>query len=177
MEGYYLPPVMFSEEEAQALITAANLIQKNKDQSLVDSYVSAITKLKAVFKNNQKEKTELLSERIAFRYNPENNTTSTNLIKLQSAITDFKLLEIEYNSLENKYTKRAIEPFALYSTNENWLLIAFCRLRKDFRVFRIDMIVGVKDMYEKFEPHEMTLQQYFEICRAKFSSTPDTRLT
>ncbi|WP_075343618.1 helix-turn-helix transcriptional regulator [Tenacibaculum agarivorans] len=177
MEGYYLPPVMFSEEEAQALITAANLIQKNKDQSLVDSYVSAITKLKAVFKNNQKEKTELLSERIAFRYNPENNTTSANLIKLQSAITDFKLLEIEYNSLENKYTKRTIEPFALYSTNENWLLIAFCRLRKDFRVFRIDMIVGVKDMYEKFEPHEMTLQQYFEICRAKFSSTPDKPLT
>ncbi|WP_299711432.1 YafY family protein [uncultured Tenacibaculum sp.] len=177
MEGYYLPPVMFTEEEANALITAAHLIFKNKDQSLVENYGSAITKIKSVFRKNQQEKSELLEQRIDFRYNPEKNITSTNLIKLQTAITDFSLLEIEYMSLEEKFTKRVVEPFALYSTNENWLLIANCRLRNDFRVFRLDQIQKITDLNEKFSPHKMTLQEYFEICRAKFYKTSDTPLT
>lgn len=177
MEGYYLPPVMFTEEEANALITAAHLIYKNKDQSLVENYDSAITKIKSVFRKNQRVKSELLEQRIDFRYNSGKNITSTNLIKLQSAITDFKLLEIEYISLEKKFTKRTIEPFALYSTNENWLLIANCRLRQDFRVFRLDLIQKIINLNENFTPHKMTLQEYIEICRSKFYNTPDTPLT
>lgn len=177
MEGYHLPPVMFSEEEANALITAGHLINTNKDQSLVENYQSAITKLKSVFRKSQQEKSELLSDRIAFRYNPDNLTTSTNLTKIQSAITNFKLTQITYNSLEGKYTKRIVEPFALYSTNENWLLIAYCKLREDFRVFRIDLIESIAVLHENFTPHKMTLQEYFEICKKKYTTTPDKPMT
>ncbi|SNR16886.1 DeoR family transcriptional regulator [Tenacibaculum jejuense] len=177
LEGYYLPPVMFTEEEANALITAAYLIGKNKDQSLVENYENAITKIKSVFRKQQQQKSELLEQRIEFRYNPEKATTSKNLITLQTAITDFKLIKIKYNSLENNLTKRIIEPFALYSTNENWLLIAFCRLRNDFRVFRIDLIDQIENLDSNFTPHEMTLKEYFDICRAKYYPTPDTPLT
>lgn len=173
MEGYHLPPVMFSEEEANALITAEHLIKRNKDQSLVENYQSAITKIKSVFRGSQKKKSELLSERIAFRYNPQNETTSTNLAKIQSAITSYQLVQITYNSLGGEHTKRVIEPFALYSTNENWLLVAYCRLRKSFRVFRIDLIESITLLHEQFPPHEMTLQEYFEKYIKNFSSTPD----
>ncbi len=171
LENFYLPPVMFSEEEANALITAANFIDKNKDESLVQHYTNALTKIKSVLKNTQKEKVELLSERIVFRNNIEEETSSKNLIKIQSAITSFNLIEITYLSLENKFTKRVIEPFALYSTNENWLLIAVCRLRDDFRVFRLDHIQQLIILEEKFEKHTITLQEYFEICRSKFSNS------
>ncbi|CAL2092531.1 YafY family protein [Tenacibaculum sp. 190524A05c] len=177
MEGYNLPPVMFSEEEANALITAEHLISKNKDKSLVENYQSAITKIKSVFRSSQKEKIDLLSERIAFRYNPKNEITSTNLAKIQSAITNFQLTQIAYNSIGGEFTKRVIEPFALYSTNENWLLVAYCRLRKNFRVFRIDYIESITLLHEHFPPHEMTLQEYFEECVKKFSNTPDKPLT
>ncbi|CAL2055755.1 YafY family protein [Tenacibaculum sp. 190524A05c] len=177
MEGYNLPPVMFSEEEANALITAEHLISKNKDKSLVENYQSAITKIKSVFRSSQKEKIDLLSERIAFRYNPKNEITSTNLAKIQSAITNFQLTQIAYNSIGGEFTKRVIEPFALYSTNENWLLVAYCRLRKNFRVFRIDYIESIILLLEHFPPHEMTLQEYFEECVKKFSNTPDKPLT
>ncbi len=177
MEGFYLPPVLFSEEEASALITAANLISKNKDESLIKHYTNAVTKIKSVLKHSQKEKIELLSERIVFRNNFENEKTSNYLIKIQSAITSFNLLEIEYKSLKNKETKRIIEPFAVYSTNENWLLIAVCKLRKDFRVFRLDLIQKLTVLNENFEKHPITLQEYFEICRSKYSNTPDTPLT
>jgi len=179
MDGYNIPPVMFTESEANALITVEQLIQNNKDESLIEQYTSAITKIKSVLKRSQKEKTELLSERIKIRGNfkYETQITSNYLIKVQSAITDFRLLTIEYYSLSNVKSKRIIEPFAIYSTNENWLLIAFCRLRKDFRVFRIDLIQKLIPLNDTFEPHKITLEEYFQICKEKYKNTPDTPLS
>lgn len=177
MEGYQLPPVMFSESEANALVTAEQMIIQNKDLSFVEQYKNAITKIKAVLKNSQKQKTQLLTERIVFRTNVKQERTSNHLMNIQTAITNFNLLKIEYNSLENKSTSRDIEPFALYSTKENWLLIAYCRLRKEFRAFRIDRIQNILSTNIHFEPHNMTLEQYFEICRKKFSNTSDRLLS
>jgi predicted DNA-binding transcriptional regulator YafY len=68
---------------------------------------------------------------------------------------------MEYHSSEKKRTTRNIEPFAIYSINGNFLLIAFCRLRKDFRAFRIDFIETLVPQNETFTPHNMTLQKYF----------------
>lgn len=177
MEGYKLPPVMFTENEANALITAEQLILKNKDKSFIENYSNAIIKIKSVLRFSQKEKIDLLTERIHFRENTENEKSSNYLMTIQSAITSFQLLEIEYNSLQKNSTKRIIEPFAIYSTKGNWLLIAFCRLRNEFRVFRIDLIQKLICQTQYFEPHNMTLEQYFELCREKYKNTPDTPLS
>ncbi|MNU74237.1 bifunctional biotin--[acetyl-CoA-carboxylase] synthetase/biotin operon repressor [compost metagenome] len=175
MEGYRIAPVMFTESEANALITAEQLILKNKDESFVKEYSEAINKIKSVLRNNTKDKANLLSKRIVFRNNQDNHRTSNYLSVLQLALTNFDLVRIKYHSPEtNKTTERTIEPFAIYSTQDNWLLIAFCRLRKDFRAFRLDRIQGLNTLIDKFEPHKMTLQEYFEICKAKLFSEPLT---
>ena len=164
MEGYQLPPVLFTEDEANALITAEQLILKNKDQSFADNYSNAIVKIKSVLKYSQKDKAELLADRIAFGDNQEPERTSDNLMEIQSAITSFQLLEIEYlSSSANELTKRLIEPFAFYNNKGNWLLIAFCRLRNDFRAFRIDFIQRISPQRETFTPHNMTIAEYFEL--------------
>ncbi|MBN9312495.1 MAG: hypothetical protein BGO40_13140 [Chryseobacterium sp. 39-10] len=76
---------------------------------------------------------------MVFRQNADQNRTSNDLSTLQLALTNFKLVKINYHSPEtNETTERTIEPFAMYSTQDNWLLIAFCLLRKDFRTFRLD---------------------------------------
>lgn len=67
LEGYKLPPVMFTKNEANALITAEQIVNQNKDQSLIDNYNSAILKIKSVLKYTQKDKAELLTERIQVR--------------------------------------------------------------------------------------------------------------
>lgn len=177
MEGYKLPPVMFTEEEANALITAEQIIVNNNDQSLVDHYKRAIEKIKAVLKYTQKGKVELLSERIQIRKNIESKNTSAYLIQLQSAITNYQLVDLDYLSLQNKQSDRKIEPFALFHTQDNWVLIAFCRLRKDFRAFRLDCIQKISILNEPFEPHKITLQEYFAEKRKKWESTPDIPLT
>lgn len=162
MDGYSLPPVMFTEEEANALITSEQLIIKNKDSSFVKYYIEAIQKIKATLKGSQKEKTNLLTNRVYFTNNFGNQKTSDYLMRIQLAITNFQVLYIEYISLAKKHTERDIEPFALYSTQGNWLLIAFCRLRKEFRVFRIDFIQNINSVNEHFESHNMTLEEYYK---------------
>jgi predicted DNA-binding transcriptional regulator YafY len=161
MDGYKLPPVMFSEEEANALITAEQMILKNKDASLVKHYREAILKIKSTLQTSQKEKANLLSDRIFFSSNYKKETTSNYVMRLQSALTNFQVLEIDYLSLKNEKSIRNIEPFALYSTQEKWLLIAFCRLRTEFRMFRIDCIQNIKDTQETFVPHTMTIEEFY----------------
>ena len=177
MEGYKIPPVMFTEEEAQALITAEKIIAKNKDQSLVETYSNAIEKIKSVLRLSQKDKTELLSERLQVRSNSKTDESSNFLIQFQSAITAYKLAEIAYVSVKKETSKRTIEPFALIHTQDNWILIAFCRLRKDFRAFRLDRMQNILIKNEVFEPHKITLQEYFDIKRKEWESTPDIPLT
>ncbi len=164
MEGYKLPPVMFTEAEANALITAEKIINQNRDNSLVEQYQSAVEKIKSVLKNTQKDKSDLLTERIQIRHNLENEKTSDYLIKLQTAITNYQVYRLNYTSLKNQSSQRNIEPFALFSTNGNWILVAFCQLRQDFRAFRLDCMQSLMPMNTHFSPHDMTLQEYFEQC-------------
>ena len=162
MDGYHLPPIMLSENEANALITAEQLVLKNKDASFVKYYTEAIQKIKATLRKPQKEKSNLLAQRIYVLGNYNSQRTSDYLMSLQSAITNFEILDIEYHSLQEQQTSRSIEPFALYSSQEKWLLIAFCRLRNAFRVFRIDHITKIKRTHTHFESHNMTLEEYYK---------------
>ena len=164
MEGYRIPPVNFTENEANALITAEQFVLKNKDASFVKDYTEAISKIKSVLRQSTKENENLLSDRIAISQNNSYDRTSNYLSALQLTLTNFNLIIIEYQKLDtNETTKRTVEPFALLSTHENWLLVAWCRLRKAFRIFRLDRIKNLQIQNEKFEPHKMTLKEYFAL--------------
>jgi predicted DNA-binding transcriptional regulator YafY len=162
MEGYKIPPVMFTESQANALILAEQLVLKNKDTSFIKDYTEAIDKIKAVLRQSEKDKANLLADRTRFEQNLNRERNSNNISELQQALTNFQLVKFDYTNEKNKTTNRTIEPFALISTNENWLLIAWCRLRKEFRFFRLDRIAKMQVLNEKFEPHKMTLQEYFD---------------
>jgi predicted DNA-binding transcriptional regulator YafY len=164
MEGYRIPPVTFTESEANALITAEKFVLKNKDASFVKEYTEAINKIKAVLRQTMKENANLLSARMAISQNNSYDRTSNHLASLQLALTNFNLITIEYQKQDaSETTKRIIEPFALLSTQENWLLVAWCRLRKEFRFFRLDRIKSLSIQSEKFEPHKLTLQEFFAL--------------
>ncbi|WP_262152753.1 helix-turn-helix transcriptional regulator [Chryseobacterium foetidum] len=162
MEGYRIPPLMFTENQANALILAEQLVLKNKDQSFVKDYCEAIDKIKAILRDSGKDKVNLLGERTRFAQNVNRERNSNNISELQYALTNFLLISIDYMNKEDLSSNRIVEPFALVSTTENWLLIAWCRLRKEFRYFRLDRISKMVVMTEKFEPHKMTLQEYFD---------------
>lgn len=162
MEGYRIPPIMFTEDQANALILAEQLVLKNKDASFIKNFTEAIEKIKAVLQYTQKDKANLLTERTRYDQNINRERNSNNLSTLQFALTNFLLVKIEYKNEKGKASSRLIEPFALLSTQEDWLLIAWCRLRNEFRYFRLDRIQALQLRTEKFTPHKMTLQEFFD---------------
>ncbi len=167
-QGFQLPPISFTEEEANALVTVEQFVLRNKDSSLIESYGSAVDKIKAVLSFRGKDKVEFLSQRVVFRQNKTLEVTSRFLNLAQVALTNFQLVKARYQSVDDVVTERILEPFALYSTQENWLLVAFCRLRKDFRSFRLDRFLEFVLLNDFFEPHPITLKEYFESCSSLF---------
>lgn len=162
MDGYRIHPVTFTENQANALILAEQLVLKSKDASFIKDYMDAVDIIKAVLKHTIKDKANLLSDRTRFQQNIHRERTSNSLSSLQFAITNYTLAKIVYLNEAKKSTVRTIEPFALLSTQENWLLVAWCRLRKEFRYFRLDRIKNLELLSEQFTPHKMTLQQFFD---------------
>ena len=161
MEGYRIPPIMFTEKQANALILAEQLVLKNKDASFVKDYSEAIDKIKSILRYTIKDKANLLADRTQFNEIINQERNSNNLSDLQNALTNYNLVRIHHINKEGTATNRLIEPFAILSA-ENWYLIAWCRLRKEFRFFRLDRIQKMEVLSENLEPHNLTLQEYFD---------------
>lgn len=161
MEGYSMPPVMFTEKQANALILAEQLVLNNKDASFVKDYSEAVDIIKAMLKLSLKDKANLLTERTQSKafFNQERN--SNNLSDLQYALTNYRLVKMAYINKEGTASERLIEPFALLNAY-NWYLIAWCRTREAFRFFRLDRIQHMAILSENFKPHNLTLQEYFD---------------
>jgi len=166
MEGYRLPPIMFTEKEANALITAEQILSLNKDKSFVQDLKEAINKIKAVLKLESKEKAELLSSRMFVWERNDEINDSNHLSLIQMALTNFNPLKLTYSTDNETVTEREIEPFALVTSSKmGWYLIAWCRLRNDFRTFRLDRMQQIDILTGHFEPHEITMQEYYEKYR------------
>ena len=170
LEGYRLPPILFTEPEANALITAEKLVLVNQDTSFTHHYTTALTKIKAVLRDGANDKAALLSERVAFEQNTAENVPSDFLSAIQLALTNLQVINIEYYSPHTKETtNRPVEPFALINrVGESWYLIAWCRLRRDYRLFRFDRIKKLEITNTPFLPHKMGLEEYLAAYRNKF---------
>lgn len=161
MEGYRLPPVMFTESQANALILAEQLVLNSHDDSLVKDYSEAIDKIKSVLNHNALDKVNLLQERSQYLEVLSKTRSSNKLSELQVALTNYRLVKMQYTNKAGQGTERIIEPFAIVNS-ENWYLIAWCRLQKEFRFFRPDRIEKMEVLNEHFSAHKLSLQEFFE---------------
>jgi predicted DNA-binding transcriptional regulator YafY len=162
VDGYKLPPVMFTEKEAVAMITSEKIILQNKDSSLVSVYSDAISKIKAVLKSSNKYKADFLKERVHVGKNFESLRTSNALIDIQLALTNYQLIKVKYKTVDGRESERLLEPFYIYhSVQEDWTLHAYCRLRKEFRTFRLDRMASIQILDQQFEPHKVGVKKYF----------------
>lgn len=167
MEGFNIPPVMFTPSEANAMVIAEKIIATSHDESLVKEFSKAVEKVKAVLKGTQRAKADFLAQRTIIGRNWEHERTSDLLSTIQEGLTDFNVLEIVYRKADaTQTTTRQVEPFAIYqNTLEKWVLIAWCRMRNEFRSFRMDRILQLTKLGEHFPPHKLTLAEYVEIQR------------
>ena len=146
VEGYHLPPVMFTRDEASALLIGGKLVDKFSDRSVNTSFNDALYKIKAVLGIGDKDYLEFLDHHIevlAVANKEKESRDKHLLLKIQSALGRQVQIRIDYLSFyKNERTSRSIEPIGLCFYAANWHLIAYCRLRKDYRDFRPPGLVG-----------------------------------
>jgi len=144
VQGYFLPPVSFSFEEAGALLLMENLVYGFADRSVHQNYSSALNKIKAVLRSGQKEKLETLGKNIRLQLPSCINNDFDYLTILQEAISSKTIVEMEYKNNNNEVSKRIIEPIGLVFYAFSWHLIGWCHMRQDYRDFKIVRILKLK---------------------------------
>ncbi len=163
MEGYRLPPVMFTKEEAGSLVTGEKLMRTFSDKSLGDHYESAIIKIKSVLKSYDKEWIDSFESQIYVDSSRELfNTEITNSLELIiKGIADRKAVIIEYKAISNETSNREIEPVGIFHQNGYWYILGYCLLRSDYRQFRTDRIIAIQSTSNRFTKQHGKLSDYF----------------
>lgn len=164
-EGYHLPPVLFNREEAAALLTGEKLLEKMGDHSVHAGIRSAMNKIRAVLRSSEKDFLETLEQSMAvYSSRPDQSQSFPNrfITGIQEALVKQQVIELEYFSFYNEQVnRRQVEPIGLCYISGRWHLIAYCRLRKDFRDFRSDRIKEMRLLDEHFEKRKhKSLQEY-----------------
>lgn len=149
-DGYRLPPVMFTPEEAKALVAIQQMLQYHTEESLKRNFESALDKIKAVLDQEEKEKLEYLQAKTGFHqpWAP----SSAYLEQVQQAIADHRKIRLTYQAKNGQVTQRTIRPQGLYFNGAIWLTIAYCEKRHDTREFRLDRIQELAILADTFRP-------------------------
>lgn len=154
MDNYKLPPVMFSKDEASALLFGEKLIEKMSDDRMKADFCSAITKIKAILKPEEKDRLEKLHNHISvLNYqSPSKEYNQLFLNEIQQALVSKQVLEIGYQAgYGAPSTQRMVESIGLCNYNRRWHLFAWCRLREEYRDFRLDRILNLKILAENYK--------------------------
>ena len=144
VKDYFLAPVSFTTDEANAFLLMEALVSGFADKSIQTHYSSALNKVKSVLRHSQKEKLELLNDNIKLQVPAFINHDYEYLSPLQLAISSRIIIEIGYKNNNGEVSKRSMEPIGLIFYAFNWHLIAWCHNRKEYRDFRVSRIINIK---------------------------------
>jgi len=165
MEGYRLPPVMFTQEEASALLMGAKLAEQLTDASVKKYFDAALFKIKAILRTTDKDYVDQLTDHIEVLQSrlPADHTSNQYLAAMQKAIVDKKVIFLRYQANSHEeITERLVEPIGLCYYSLNWHLIGWCRLRNGYRDFRLSRIVRVQLKEETFKNAHPSLKEYIK---------------
>ena len=154
VQGYFLPPISFSSEEANALLLMETMVAGFADRSIAKHYSSALNKVKAVLRHPEKEKLELLTRNIRMQLPERMNPDFEYLSVLQNAISSRTLVQISYKNNKNEVSLRKAEPIGLVFYAFAWHVVAWCHLRQDYRDFKVARILKITGTTEQFSRND-----------------------
>ena len=163
--GFDLPPLMFTKDEAQALVAAVRVAQPRLDLALAEQADAALSKILAVLPAAARVAAESLAV-YAPPYGPD-TATRERLEVLRVAAESRHKLGFEYTDLKGAVSQRNVRPLGCFFWGEVWTLASWCETRADFRSFRVDRIGALEVRPERFrdEPGK-TLADLMRLHRA-----------
>jgi predicted DNA-binding transcriptional regulator YafY len=151
MEGFRLPPLMFEEEELEALLLGVRMVGVWSDPLLANAAERAVARIEAVLP--QRLLPELSRNTILVPpYGPE-AVVGDALHLLRQAVRAQRKVKFNYQRSDGEKSVRSVRPLGLAYWGRSWTLIAWCELRDAFRHFRLDRMDDLFESGEYFE-HE-----------------------
>ncbi len=176
VEGYRLPPVLFTHEEAMSFVGAQKLMGKFMDRRLQEHYDTALYKIKAVLRMSEKDSLSDIESKIVMAkpsYDVFNNNVPHALSHLIESIAQQRQVFLSYKGVnDDKPKQRTIEPVGLFHELNFWYVYAYCHTRKDYRQFRADRIMQLGVLDKPFERDHPSLGEFMDKRERKRNDAP-----
>jgi predicted DNA-binding transcriptional regulator YafY len=146
--GFDLPPLMFTQDEATALVAAARLARSWIDEAMARDVDAALGKILSVLPPAARVSAESLA-----LYAPAlvlDSGTRAHLQTLREAVQSRHKLRMDYSDVAGSASERIVRPLGCFYWGKVWTFSAWCELREDFRGFRIDRIRAIEVLPERF---------------------------
>jgi len=146
--GFWLPPLMLSGEEIEALVLGARWVGARTDEALALAARDAIAKISAVLPPRLRDDVEASTLIVA----PSKalSLASPDLAPIRAAIRAERKLALEYHDAQGARTERTIWPFGVGYFDEARIVMAWCELRQGFRHFRADRIASSRTLEMRY---------------------------
>jgi len=137
--GFDLPPLMFTRDEIVALTAGARIIRAWGGAEMARAAEEALEKIRAVLPGDLAARSQAVQVHSVALFGPDAETR-TRLDLLEKAAEQRTRLLLTYRDAAGACTERPVRPLGLWFWGKVWTLIAWCELRNDFRMFRVDRI-------------------------------------
>jgi predicted DNA-binding transcriptional regulator YafY len=158
--GFDLPPLMFTEDEIEALVLGTRVVSSWADEGLAKAAESALARIEAALPDRLKLR--LTGSRLFAPSFHVPQQVAAALADLRKAIDDRRKTHLTYSDNDGARTERVVRPIGLFFWGNKWTLTAWCELRQDFRDFRLDRINEMAMLDSRFEPEPgKTIEDFF----------------
>ncbi len=146
--GFDLPPLMFTTDEARALVAAVRVAQPRLDPALAAQAEAALSKILAVLPSAARAAAESLAV-FAPPVGPD-AATRARVQQLREAAEQRHVVRLRYRDLQGRVSERRVRPVGCFYWSDVWTLAAWCESREDFRTFRVDRMEALERLEEHF---------------------------
>ncbi|MBA8735385.1 helix-turn-helix transcriptional regulator [Chromobacterium violaceum] len=152
--GFLLPPLMFAEEEIEALVLGMRWVEKRADSRLAGAAGNALAKVAAVLPDDLRRRLEDETLLVGPAAAPG---IAVDMAALRDAIRQQRKLVLSYRDVNGGDSRRVVWPFALGFFEKVQVLAAWCELRQDFRHFRCDRILRCESAEDRYPRRRQAL--------------------
>lgn len=147
-EGYDLPPLMFTQDEVEALVVGARLARAWAGGDLAAAAARVLEKVEAIIPEPRRR--ELADSRLFVPNFGFPAVLGERMDALRTAINGRRVVLFDYRREDGTHSARAVQPLGLFFWGKLWTLAGWCELRQDFRSFRLDRMDALHPLERGF---------------------------
>ncbi|MEM6657639.1 MAG: YafY family protein [Pseudomonadota bacterium] len=155
IEDATLPPLGFTDDELEALVLGLREVQAIGDPALSDAASAALRKLQGRLPQRQSHR--LRHAVLAATRFDRPPAPTIHVVSLRQATWDERAVEFSYADVKGDATRRRVNPLSIVYLDRSSVLLGWCHLRQDFRVFRLDRMADMAVTDHSFRPNRVPL--------------------